>query len=71
MSWEIILILTILITTTLIYIIHTLSQNKSGKFLNFINRIWDEWFEDQWKAIIAFVLLTTISLLLGLIFQKN
>lgn len=51
MSFEIIVLLLIIIPTFLFLILRLLFKNGKSKFADFINRIWDEWFEEQYNAI--------------------
>lgn len=66
---EIIIILSIVGLTILFYLLHTFLKNKSNKFAHFINRLWDEWFEEQWYGMLAFILIIAVILFIALIFR--
>jgi len=63
-----IFVLIIAITLT-IFILHKILQSRTSKFASFINGIWNEWFEDQWNAIIVFIVFLVITILIGFIIK--
>ena len=65
MSFELIIILIICIPTFLIFIVHNFTKKHSNIFSNIINKIWDEYFEDQYKAIICGVVFLSVLMLIG------
>ncbi len=69
MNLECILLAIVILPTIIIYFLQKYLANKSGRFANIVNKIWEEWFEEQWKAILAFVLFLSIAILLGFIFK--
>lgn len=65
-----IILIVIISTTLIIYLLHKiLKNNNNNKFAYFINRLWDEWFEEQWKAIIAFIFLLLIVIIISFAFN--
>ena len=66
MTFETILLIIICVPTLIIMLLHNFLENKDNKFADFINRIWYEWFQEQWKAIIALAMFLIIGLALGL-----
>ena len=69
MSIETIIILSIVGITILFYLLHIFSKNKNNRFAHFINRLWDEWLEEQWNGMIAFILIIAVILFIALIFR--
>ena len=70
MTWEFITILIIVVSTLIIYLLHKVYKNKVNKFANIINKLWDEWFEEQWKSILALVILASIFLIIIFMFRQ-
>lgn len=68
MNFEITLLAMICISTLIIMILHKIIKNKDNKLSDFINRIWYEWFEEQWNAIVAFGILLLAMIIISLIF---
>ena len=68
MNFEIILLAIICIPTLIIMILHETLKNKDNKLADFINRIWYEWFEEQWNAIVAFGIILLAMIIIGLVF---
>ena len=67
-AYEIIFILIITVTLT-VFSLHKILQNHTSKFALFIDKIWDEWFEEQRLSIIAFIIFLTISVIIGFIIK--
>ena len=68
MNFEITLLAMICISTLIIMILYKIIKNKDNKLSDFINRIWYEWFEEQWNAIVAFGILLLAMIIISLIF---
>lgn len=69
MNIEELLFFIIITITIIIYILHNLLKKSNNKIANFINKIWDEWFEEQWKAILAFIIFMIVICIIGLAFR--
>ena len=69
MNLEVIILLIIISSTVLILILHTLLKNKNSFLANIINRLWDEWFEEQYNDIVVFIMLIVIRFIIALIFE--
>lgn len=69
LDWTLIGLLIIVSLTILVFILRILTKDMNNKFAYFISRLWCEWFEEQFNAIIAFVGVLLLFLLLGLVFN--
>lgn len=67
MNFTYILLLLILIPTLIIILLRKLLKNSNSKFAEIINKLWYEWFEDQYNAIESTFILIIILIILFII----
>lgn len=72
MNFYLMLFSIIFIPTIIIFLMHKITYKHNNKFSNFINTLWNEYFEEQMKAIIyTIIFFSIIGIITLLIYIGN
>jgi len=69
MNLEELLLIIVLASTLLMFFLHQIFKKSKGGIANFINKIWDEWFEEQKNAILAGLFMIILMLIICVVFR--